>query len=64
GTVPDSIARLHSSNPDIIILDLPIQIPPLQLYMQWHGSREADPSIRWLRQVIMQTAHELGYRPK
>jgi LysR family transcriptional regulator, transcriptional activator for leuABCD operon len=39
------------------VLPLPLELPPLPIYMIWHEMRRHDAAHRWLREVV---AEELG----
>jgi hypothetical protein len=41
---------------DLQILGMPFPMPPMQEMMQFHGSREADPGLLWLRRKITEWA--------
>ena len=34
------------------VLPLPLESPPLPIYMIWHETRRHDPAHRWLREVV------------
>jgi DNA-binding transcriptional LysR family regulator len=38
--------------------DLPIETPPLPMYMVWHRRRQDDPLHRWLRDALEAVARE------
>ena len=39
------------------VLPIPLEVPPLPIYMIWHASRRNDAGHRWLRRLV---ATELG----
>ena len=47
-TVPDTIANI----PGTKILDLPIELEPQGNHLYWHRSRDGDPIIQWLRDIL------------
>jgi DNA-binding transcriptional LysR family regulator len=36
------------------VLPIPVELPPLPIYMIWHETRRHDAAHRWLRQVVTQ----------
>jgi DNA-binding transcriptional LysR family regulator len=36
------------------VLPLPLELPPLPIYMIWHEARRNEAAHRWLREVVMQ----------
>jgi DNA-binding transcriptional LysR family regulator len=36
------------------VLPLPLELPPLPIYMIWHEMRRNDAAHRWLREVVVQ----------
>jgi len=49
-TVPETIAHI----PGTKILDLPIELEPQGNHLYWHRSREADPVIQWLKNILVE----------
>jgi DNA-binding transcriptional LysR family regulator len=39
------------------VLPIPLELPPMPIYMIWHETRRHDAAHRWLREVVEQ---ELG----
>jgi len=35
------------------VLPVPIELPPLPIYMIWHETRRNDTAHRWLREVVV-----------
>jgi len=48
-TVPLALARQYEAH----IVDLPFDLPDLELHLYWHTSRDMDPANLWMRQSIM-----------
>ncbi|MGY8682111.1 LysR family transcriptional regulator [Bradyrhizobium sp. UFLA05-153] len=44
----------------IRIVELPFQLPPMQLSVQWHRYRSNDTGLIWLLEMIRATAKEFG----
>jgi DNA-binding transcriptional LysR family regulator len=36
------------------VLQLPLDLPSVPIYMVWHETRRHDPAHRWLREVVAQ----------
>ena len=36
-----------------VVLELPVQLPGVELHLYWHRQREADPANQWLRERVM-----------
>lgn len=47
-TVPSGLVRQY----DARILDLPFEVPKMELHLYWHKSRDADPANLWMRDRI------------
>ena len=56
GVFPSSMAFLIEKL-GLQVLPLPLEVPPLPIYMTWHESRRNDAGHRWLRRLV---ATELG----
>jgi len=52
---PRLIFVLYARNFPLQILDLPIEVPPLQEELVWHARAGADPAHAWLRQLVHRT---------
>ncbi len=51
-TAPLGLVRQYEAR----ILELPFDLPDLDLHLYWHKSRDTDPANRWLRDKIMENA--------
>ncbi|MCD2173425.1 LysR family transcriptional regulator [Rhizobium sp. C4] len=51
-------AMLEASLP-VRILPVPIAVPPVVEYLQWHNLRRHDSASQWIRQFLLQMAAEL-----
>lgn len=60
-TVPTRLGRQQAELLPVILMKPPVEIPNLRLRLQWHRSREGDGAMRWLRDLIGATSHEMGY---
>jgi DNA-binding transcriptional LysR family regulator len=36
------------------VLPIPLELPPVPIYMIWHETRRHDSAHRWLREVVME----------
>lgn len=50
--VPSRLAQATANLVDVTILDLPIEIPQIQIAQYWHDRFHTDPGCRWLRSVF------------
>jgi len=57
GVFPSSMTSLMEKL-GLQVLPLPLEVPPLPIYMIWHESRRNDAGHRWLRGLV---AAELGH---
>ena len=48
-TVPETIANI----PGTRILELPVELEPLGNHLYWHRSRDDDPVIQWLKDILV-----------
>lgn len=51
-TMPAGYATLANTGLENQLLDLPVPLPPLDVYLYWHESRDTDPANAWLRDRI------------
>jgi len=49
-TIPHYLARQYDMN----ILELPFEVPVMDLHLYWHRQADSDRSHRWLRENLMQ----------
>ncbi|WP_019140294.1 LysR family transcriptional regulator [Noviherbaspirillum massiliense] len=54
-TMPGRYAQVASRQFDNQILDFPIELPPLDVFLYWHANVDKDPANVWLRKQIMQS---------
>lgn len=59
-TLPTKAARLHTSNPQVIVREPPFPIADMELKMAWSPLVEHNPAHRWLRALIASAAHSLS----
>lgn len=53
-TVPHAVAHAFSRSAPIEIFEPPIQIEPIRVAQHWHRRRDADPEIKWLRDLVQE----------
>jgi DNA-binding transcriptional LysR family regulator len=52
-TVPARLARVMAqARADVRVVELPFQVGPFQVWMQWHQRFDSESGNRWLRQLI------------
>lgn len=61
-TMPTRLARQQAGHLPLRLFTPPLDLPPLRISMQWHRSRERDGATAWLRDLVVATSRELGYR--
>jgi DNA-binding transcriptional LysR family regulator len=52
GIFASSMGRLLERRLGLRVLAIPIQLPPLPIYMIWHKARRNDTAHRWLRELV------------
>ena len=57
GIFPSSMGPLMEKRLGLQVLPIPLELPPMPIYMIWHETRRHDTAHRWLREVVVQ---ELG----
>lgn len=53
-TMPEHYARMANLKLPNRILPLPLDVPPLDIYLYWHENVDADPANIWLRNLLIQ----------
>lgn len=51
-TLPVRYARIANAPYGNVMLPLPFQVPPLELYLYWHANSDQDAAGRWLRDHV------------
>lgn len=51
-TLPENLSRGLAASTGVFIHPMPIPLPPVQLHLFWHLSRDSDPANQWLRALI------------
>ncbi|MDP2245760.1 LysR family transcriptional regulator [Pseudomonas sp.] len=52
-TMPAQYAALANAGLGNRLLEMPVPIPAMDVYLYWHESRETDPANRWLRERLL-----------
>ena len=58
--VPTRVARVFQTYSPLRVLELPIEIPTFDVTLHWHARQHNVAATAWLRDVILETLHELG----
>ncbi len=61
-TVPQPFADMLVEQYPIRYLDLPFEVPSMEINLYWHESTDQAPANRWLRQIIQEVPKETGTR--
>jgi len=48
----EKIARFFSKPFNLQVIELPLKLPPIPVFLIWHSSRERDPGHAWMRAGI------------
>ncbi|EED34869.1 transcriptional regulator [Luminiphilus syltensis NOR5-1B] len=59
-TLPSRATWLKRDNPRVVVRDVPFNVPELELKMAWSPLLQHNGAHRWVRQLITQTARNLG----
>jgi DNA-binding transcriptional LysR family regulator len=52
-TMPEKYAQSANRNLGNRIHALPIETPPLDIFLYWHETADADPANKWLRGLLL-----------
>lgn len=55
-TVHTRLARLYAQHLPVRLLAAPVELPKLQVAMQWHRYKSHDPGLAWLRRLVREIA--------
>lgn len=45
-------AVLSADTDDVVVVECPIDVPPMEWHLYWHESQDADPANSWIRHQI------------
>jgi DNA-binding transcriptional LysR family regulator len=51
GPFPASMAPLMQKHLGLAVLEIPLALPPIPIYLIWHETRRRDFAHRWLRDL-------------
>ena len=54
-TIPRRLARSLARDLGLVLAEMPIELPPLQLALYWHERSHRDPANKWLREFVRTT---------
>lgn len=57
-TMPAQYAAVANAGLGNVMLEMPVALPPMDVYLYWHESRDNDPANRWLRERISACFHD------
>jgi len=52
GIFPSSMGPLMAERLGLQVLPIPLELPPMPIYMIWHETRRHDAAHSWLREVV------------
>lgn len=53
-TMPQEFAaRLVQQTPDLLVRELPMPLPVLELHLYWHRKANGDPAVMWLKEQLL-----------
>lgn len=58
-TMPNAYANTLKGKLPIAVSPLPFEVPYLPVHMYWHEQTDADPINQWIREKLMNIAHQL-----
>ena len=53
GIFLSSMGPLMEKRLGLQVLPIPLELPPMPIYMIWHETRRHDTAHRWLREVVV-----------
>lgn len=58
GILPSRLARSQAATYSLVVRDLPIEVPGYSVQLSWHLRTDNHPAHAWLRQILMEIAHD------
>lgn len=58
-TIPEILAKRFAERFDLAIWPVPIPLPGIEAYLQWHSIRDKDPAFLWFREQMHQTVADI-----
>lgn len=62
-TVHARLAEIYAKTLPIRILELPFEVPPISVALQWHKYNDGNPTITWLRSLMVEIGREFDANP-
>ena len=59
-TMPAQYAAVANAGLANTLIEMPVVLPPMDVYLYWHASRDSDPANRWLRESVRSLFPEPG----
>jgi LysR family nod box-dependent transcriptional activator len=59
-TLPTRLAQRQAAIFPLTLMEPPMDLPPLQIIMQWHRSREQDGATVWMRDLVLEIVRRNG----
>ncbi len=53
GMFLSSMGPLMEKRLGLRVLPIPLELPPMPIYMIWHETRRHDAAHRWLREIVV-----------
>ena len=60
GIFPSSMGPLMEKRLGLQVLPIPLELPPMPIYMIWHETRRHDTAHSWLREVVVAELGRFG----
>jgi DNA-binding transcriptional LysR family regulator len=64
GIFLSSMGPLMKKRLGLQVFPIPLELPPMPIYMIWHETRRHDAAHRWLREVVEQELGSFGLTPR
>jgi DNA-binding transcriptional LysR family regulator len=61
--LPESFLEATGFRDELVTVELPLALAPVQVGMLWHLRHDADPAHRWLRERLLAAAAQGGAKP-
>lgn len=52
-TLPENAAKIYSELLDLTIIDIPVELPSIDVHLYWHLNVDKDPANIWLREQMI-----------
>jgi LysR family nod box-dependent transcriptional activator len=61
GFVPERVANEYADRLGLVIAETPIRTPVLIESVHWHPSKNADPALKWLMNMLRKASEEIEF---